>query len=208
MGAFSGAARGLAAVIAVVAWTGLAAQFDASLARTDSAGTAAWVMLRYFTVIANLLLAVTFTGVALRRPEFAAPSLLGGVTQAILLVGVVYGLLLRDLVELSGGAKVADVLLHHVTPVLGPLFWLAYVPKGGLRRRDPWIWAIFPLGYFVYALARGGLEGVYAYPFMDVGRLGWARTGLNAALIALGFILVGHVTLWIDGRLAARPEPA
>ncbi len=86
MVAFSGAARVLAAVIAVAAWAGLVVQFGASLSRTGSIGAAAWAMVRYFTVITNLVLAVVLTGFALRRREFSAPSLLGGVTLAILLV--------------------------------------------------------------------------------------------------------------------------
>jgi hypothetical protein len=204
MGVFSRTARMLAALIALAAWIGLAVQFDATLARSGSVGAAVWILLRYFTVITNLLLAVVFTGIALGRPRFGAPLLLGGVTLAILLVGVVYGLLLRGLVELSGGAKLADLLLHHATPILAPLFWLGYAPKGALRRRDPLLWALFPLAYFAYALVRGAGGGAYAYPFMDVAQIGWMRTGVNAAVIALGFIMAGYIVLWLDGRLARR----
>jgi hypothetical protein len=204
MSGFSRTARGLAAAIALVAWAGLAAQFGASLQQTGSAGGAVWVMLRYFTVITNLLLAVVFTGVAFGRKAFGAPSLLGTVTLSILLVGVVYGLLLRGLVELSGGAKVADLLLHHATPILAPIFWLGFAPKGALRRRDPLLWALFPLAYFPYALARGSIEGVYAYPFMDVAKIGWAQAAINAVVIALGFILAGYAMVWLDGQFSTR----
>jgi hypothetical protein len=199
---FSSTGRALAGLIALVACVGLVVQFDASSALTGSAATAAWVMLRYFTVLTNLLLAVVLTGVAFGRTRLGAPTLVAGAMLAILLVGVIYGLLLRNLVELSGGAKLADLLLHHVTPILAPLLWLAYAPKGRLRRWDPLIWAIFPLAYFVYALVRGMSEGVYAYPFMDVARIGWGRTGANAVAIAAGFILTGYVLLWLDTRLA------
>lgn len=198
----SRAARGLAGAIALLAWIGLSVQFAASFGRVGSPVGAAWVMLRYFTVITNLLLALVLTGVALGRPGAGAPRVVGGVTLAILLVGVVYNLLLRDLLDLSGGAKVADILLHQVTPVLGVLFWLAYAPKGALRLADPVIWAAFPLVYFAYALARGATEGVYAYPFMDVSRIGWAATGVNAFAIAAGFLVAGYVVVWLDGRLA------
>lgn len=198
-------ARVMAGVIVLVVVVGMAAQFEASLALTGSAGGAALAMLRYFTILANLLLAVVYAGVASGRRAFTTPTLLGGATLAILLVGVIYGLLLRDLIALSGGAKLADLLLHHATPILAPIFWLAYAPKGGLTLRDPPIWAIFPLAYFAYALARGAVEGLYAYPFMDVSRIGWAQTGINAAAIAIGFVLCGYVVVWLDGRLARRP---
>ena len=77
-----------------------------------------------------------------------------------------------------------------------------------MRRRDPLIWAVFPLAYFPYALARGALEGIYAYPFMDVGQIGWARIGGNALVIGVAFIAVGYVVVWLDGRLARRADTA
>jgi hypothetical protein len=190
--------------VALVAWIGLAVQWRASTELAGSAGMAVWVMLRFFTIIANLIVAVVLTGFALGRPRCATPRLLGGVTLAILLVGVVYGLLLRGLLELSGGAQLADTLLHKVTPVLVLLFWLAFALKGGLTYRDPWVWAILPLVYFAYALARGAVEGRYPYPFMNLAQLGWQRTVINAALIALGFVATGYVLVWLDGAMARR----
>jgi len=198
----SNSARLAAGAVALVAWIGMAVQWRASTDLAGSAGVAVWIMLRYFTIITNLIVAVVLTGVALGRPGFGAPRLLGGVTLAILLVGVVYALLLRGLLELSGGAQLADTLLHVATPVLVPLFWLAFAPKGGLTFKDPWLWAILPLVYFVYAIVRGTMEGRYAYPFMDVAKLGWAQTVLNAALIALGFVATGFVLVWLDGVMA------
>jgi hypothetical protein len=204
MGSFSGSARILAGVTALVAWAGLVIQFEASMQTTGTALGALVSMLRYFTVLANLTLAIVLTGVALGRRSYGAPSLLGGAALSMLLVGIIYSLLLRDLVQLSGGAELANVLLHYTTPILAPLFWLAYAPKGALRARDPLVWMIFPLVYLLYALARGHMDGVYAYPFMDVAKIGWARTGLNAVAIAIGFVLSGYVLVWLDGRLARR----
>jgi hypothetical protein len=207
-GGFSPAARGFAGIVALCAGAGLATQMEASMALTGSVGGALWAMLRYFTVLANLLTAVVYAGVALGVRPLSAPSLLGGATLAILLVGVVYGLLLRDLLELSGGAKLADFLLHHVTPVLAPLFWLGYAPKGTLSRAAPWRWAVFPSVYFLYALARGAGEGLYAYPFMNPVEIGWPAVALNGLVIAIGFVAAGYVMLWLDGRLSRRADLA
>jgi hypothetical protein len=200
----SGYARLAAGAVALVAWIGMAVQWRASTELAGSAGVALWVMLRFFTIIANLIVAVVLTGFALGAPRFAGPRLLGGVTLAILLVGVVFALLLNGLLELSGGAHLADTLLHRVTPVLVLLFWLVFAPKGGLTFRDPWIWALLPLVYFAYALARGAIEGRYPYPFMDLAKLGWGQTVINAALIALGFVATGYVLVWLDGVMARR----
>ena len=109
-------------------------------------------------------------------------------------------LLLRGLVELSGGAAVADLLLHKVVPVLAPLYWLFMAPKGGLRWRDPWLWMLYPLLYFGYAVARGLGGDRYPYPFMDVSEIGWLRTAINAAVIAAAFAIAGYALVWLDRR--------
>jgi hypothetical protein len=197
-------ARVFAAAIALAAGLGLAIQFGATFGRSGSMVETVSVMLRYFTVLANLLTAVLFTGIAAGARRFATPSLVGGITLAMLLVGIVYAVLLRGLLVLSGGDRIADLLLHTVTPLLVPAFWLVCAHKGRLTPRDPWLWALLPLAYFVYALARGAAEGTYPYPFMNVTELGWARTLINAGLLACGVVAAGFLLLWLDRRLAGR----
>jgi hypothetical protein len=194
--------RVAAALIALIAWFGLAIQFSATFAAQESLGATLWILARFFTVLTNLIVAFTFTALALGRQ--VSPSLLGGVTLAIALVGAVYVLLLRGLLELSGGALLADTLLHKVVPVLAPLWWLVFAPKGGLRQRDPWLWALYPLTYFAYAIARGLSGDKYPYPFMNVDEIGWPQTLINSALIALCFVVAGYAMTWLDRRLARR----
>ncbi|MGN6269462.1 MAG: Pr6Pr family membrane protein [Sphingomonas sp.] len=189
-----------AGAIAVIAWAGLVIQFEASLAIVHVPGRTLWVMARYFTVLANLAVALLFTAITMRR-NWCPPRLIGGVTIAILLVGVVYATLLAGLLHLSGGAKIADLLLHRITPVAVPLFWLFMVRHGRLAHREPAIWATAPLAYWVYALLRGRSEGVYAYPFLDVARNGWPTTIVIALLIAAVFFAAGHAMVWLDQRL-------
>jgi hypothetical protein len=201
---FSANGRRSAGLIAVVAWLGMIVQFGTSTANMGSFPAATWHLLLFFTIITNLGLAGTFTGLALGRPGFGNPSLLGGVTLSILLVGVVYSLLLAGTAVLTGGDKYANVIMHYAVPILTPLFWLAYVPKGGLRARSPLIWSVYPLTYLAYALTRGGIEGLYPYGFLDVSAIGWAGVLGNAAGIAAGFLIFGYLMLWLDRRLA-RP---
>jgi hypothetical protein len=163
-------------------------------------------MLRYFTILTNLIVAFVFTGVALGRSAFANPSLLGGMTMAIVLVGVVNHLLLRGLLELSGGAKLADTILHYVVPLAVLIFWLVLSEKGRLSRRDPLRWAIFPFAYLIYALARGAAEGKYAYPFLDVAQYGAPRAGVTCLLILVAFLAGGFALVWVDGSLSSPPE--
>lgn len=190
--------------MALVAWAGLAIQLDASIGLTGSAGAAIWAMLRYFTVLTNLLVALQMGAIAAGWRAAWAPRPLGGLTLAIMLVGIVYGLLLNGLVELSGGAQIANLLLHRVTPLLVPIFWLFMAPHGGLSARDPWRWTLYPALYLAYALVRGQAEGIYAYPFINLARLGWGGVIANAAMISAGFVAAGHALVWIDRRLARR----
>jgi hypothetical protein len=193
-----------AAAVALAAWAGLAMQFEASVANHGSAGAALWAMLRYFTIIANLLLALLFGAIALGWARQAAPRVLGGMTLTILLVGVVYILLLRGQAELNEGVALVGVLLHEVTPALTALFWLAFAPRGRLGCGDPLRWTALPLAYLGYALARGAVEGTYPYPFLDVASIGWGRALANSAAIAAGFVVAGYALVGIDRVLGGR----
>jgi len=188
--------RAAAALVAIVCWAGLAVQFSATYANAHSASTTLWILARFFTVITNLLVAVTMTWLAIGRR--APPLLLGGLTLALLLVGIVYALLLSGLHQLSGAALVADVLLHKLSPILIALWWLLFAPRAKLRWSAPLLWSLYPIAYFIYALARGSIDRKYPYPFMDVGQLGWLQTALNAGGIALAFLIAGAALVWID----------
>jgi hypothetical protein len=192
----SSLARLAAALVALIAWIGLGTQLQASIILAGSLPAALWAMLFYFTVLTNLLVALGFTAIALNRPP--PPFWLGGLVLAIVLVGIVYNTLLVGLVELSGGALLADFLNHTLTPILVPLWWLAFAPKARLRWRAPLLWALYPIAYFLYALARAPGMGKYPYPFMDVGKLGWPQVGVNVVLIAAGFVVAGWVIVGAD----------
>jgi hypothetical protein len=198
--------RVAAALVALCAWAGLGVQLAATLGQTGSIADTLYVLLRYFTIITNFAVALTFTAIALGRS--VSPFWLGGVTLAIVLVGVVYMLLLRGLLELSGGALLADTILHKVVPLVVPLWWLAFAAKGQLRWRDPLLWMLYPLLYLAYALVRGGFEGRYAYPFIDIGTLGAAQVVFTALAIAGGFVIAGLALVALDRRLGGGAKAA
>lgn len=197
------AGRIAAAGIAAVAWIGLIVQCLVVYREGETVLLTLWIVLGFFTITTNVLVAFVFSGIAAGSAAAGREGVVGGTMLSILLVGVIYALLLHGSAELSGGSAVANVLLHMVTPVLVPAFWICFGRKGGLTWRHPLLWAIYPLVYLVYALARGAATGSYAYPFLNVLRIGWEQTGLNAAGIAIGFLLSGFAVLGID-RLAAR----
>lgn len=195
-------------LVASVGLAGLALQFTVSLEKSGSAQAALWAMLRFFTIIGNSLTALVLLSAALGLGWSSRPAVLGGAALIMGLIGVVYATMLSGIEHLTGNAQTANLLLHYAVPALTALLWLLLVPKGGLTRIDPLAWALVPLAYFPYAILRGRLDDKYPYPFMDVGKLGWGQVLFNAAVIALGFLIVGLLMVWLDGKLKRGPAPA
>lgn len=195
-------ARAFALVIAAIAWIGLGIHVDAQWRLSGSLLTALWVIGAYFTVLANLFVAIAFTLLALRGPRGINARLLAGITISIALVGVVYALLLSGLEELTAGAAVANILLHQLTPILVPIFWVLCAPKGALRREDPVLWLSFPAIYLAYALVRGTAEGHFAYPFLNYVTQGVVPVAITLLVIALAFLATGWLMVLLDRRLA------
>lgn len=185
-----------AALVAIVCWAGLAIQFSATYGHQHHVVTTLWTLARFFTILTNLIVAGVMTWVA--TGGRAPPLVLGGITLAILLVGVVYGTLLHGSQSLQGAAVLANTLLHTVSPVLMAAWWLLFAPRARLKWNAPWLWTIYPLAYFAYVLARVRAGDHYPYPFIDMPKIGWMQTALNAGGIALGFILSGFLLVWID----------
>jgi hypothetical protein len=193
-----------AAVIAVIAIAGIVIYADAQMGKSGTFGDTLWVLLRYFTITTNVLIVLVFG--ALAAGAAVSQRLVAGTVLFIALVGVIYDLLLQGLGDLTAGAAIANVLLHRVTPIVGVVFWLLAAPKGQLRWIDPLLWALYPLGYLVYALVRGAAEGIYAYPFLDVGRFGAAAVSFNSVVIAAGFVVAGLLMVALDRFFAERSK--
>ncbi len=192
--------RQCAAVIAMIAWVALGVQLALTLGLVVGQGRSIWagfwLYFGYFTILTNLLVALTMTRVGMDRwpggPQPSA-SALTGVTLAITIVGVIYHLLLSGRVpELSSFGWIADRTMHYLVPVLSLFFWIIFVPKFSFTFKDPFFWMIYPLGYLVYAMARGSIDGWYPYFFIDVGMLGYAKAMLNAAILSVGVLAIGY----------------
>jgi hypothetical protein len=194
--------------MALVGWVALIAQLNLTLglvaAKGGTYGEAIWHFIAYFTVLTNMLVALTATRVALGQwPGGAQPSAsaLTAVVIAIAVVGVVYRFVLSPRgPDLVGFAAIVDVALHEVEPVLAALFWVLFVPKRQLTFVDPFYWIAYPIAYLAYALVRGALEGWYPYFFIDVTKLGLGQVLVNAglltcAMLGFGYLLVGAVWL-------------
>ncbi len=60
------------------------------------------------------------------------------------------------------------------------------------------------LVYFAYILARAHYDGRYPYPFINVARIGWERTAINAVVITLAFMVFGLGLVALDRLLKGK----
>lgn len=195
--------------IAIIAWGAIILQFVLTLQTAvengRSAGWGIMVYLGYFTILTNILVALAIS-LPLVAPESKAGRFFRGsspataVGVAIIVVGIGYHLLLRSIWEPQGLQLLADIALHYVMPILYTGYWIWLIPKDDLRWQDIPKWALYPIGYFVYALLRGMWIGVYPYPFIDVGVLGFGTAFVNASGVLIGFLVVSAV-LVVLGRM-------
>ena len=208
--------RSFAAIAAVVGWVALALQLlltiNLAVANGKGALAGVWIYLGYFTVLTNLAAALALTAAASRHRGglstfFARPGVHGAIAMSILVVAAVYHLLLRQLWQPQGWQVVADGALHTVMPLVFVLHWWLAVPKAALRWRHVLAWQAYPAGYLAYALARGSLNGWYAYPFVDVNALGYPRVLGNAIAVLFVFVAVGMLLVAL-GRWQARRTAA
>ncbi len=172
----------------------------------------------FFTLLSNFIVTLTLTfalwgGNSTWGRFFSRPSVQAAAVVYIAIVGVSYSLLLRHLWNPQGAQKLADVLLHDLMPVIYVLYWIIFAPKKGLRWKDATVWLLYPAIYLVYILLRGALFGLYPYPFIDAGELGYPRMLVNASLFFVIFLglglLVAALGRWRAGIRGPEPrEPS
>jgi hypothetical protein len=163
----------------------------------------------YFTLLTNLLVALVCT-ITIFSPQSAAGrfvtrySTVTATTVYILLVGIVYNLVLRQIWEPTGLQKVVDELLHSVIPFLFLLYWVIYIPKQHVRATSFLPWLIYPLVYIIFILTRGSFSDFYPYPFVNLSKLSWQQVMINCVAIALAVALLSITLIFIGNRLANK----
>jgi hypothetical protein len=199
-------------IVAILVWAGLILQFYLSIyAYPDlsiSSGVRLLRFFSYFTVLSNLLVAVSLTSylVVPRSTPGRFSSLVKvrtAVAVYIAAVGLVYSLFLRGPSRPAGLPSVANHLLHDAVPILYSLYWIIFVPKGTLAWRHPLSWLIFPAAYILYSLIHGSVSGWYPYYFANAGTLGPALALRNVFFIIAGFFGIGIFLVALD-KLMAR----
>lgn len=195
-----------AGVIALIVWAGLILQFAISIpayVQTGLTAVGAVVqILSFFTIETNLLVAVVLTCFALVPRSaigkiFSQPSVLTATGVYICIVGLVYAVALKGLLHLEGLFKVADFLLHTLSPLVYAVFWLSFLSAYKLPWKVMFKWAAFPLTYLVYSLIRGDIVSWYPYPFINAAKLGYGRVAINSLLVLVVFLVFSSLFIGI-----------
>ncbi|ROU02701.1 Pr6Pr family membrane protein [Histidinibacterium lentulum] len=169
----------------------------------DGILAAVWELVYFFTILTNLLIGAAFGAAALRGR--ALPAGLGlGLATSILIVGIVYHVLLADIVDFTGLGRLADLLLHTVVPLLTLVQWTVFAPKRDLSARQAAAWLAYPGAYVAYVFLRAPHTGWYPYPFLDLGEQGLGTTLLWIAGIAVFFLAMGLALVAMGRALQAR----
>lgn len=158
----------------------------------------------FFTVMSNLLLGATSLMLAIRteRTSTVFWGLHLSAVLSIAVVGIVFHIALAPLYEFAGLAAVANVLLHTVVPLMGPIGWLVFGPRGRTNPRVVGWSIVYPVLWLVFTLIRGPLAGDwYPYPFLEVVAHGYPRVLLNSLLVAVLFLGLATGATALDKKL-------
>jgi hypothetical protein len=202
-----GAARWIAAVVALIAAVGLILQF-VIFAERVGIGLATWRYFGFFTILSNIAIAAIAAAIALGSDGrlTSARSRLMGLT-AIVTVGFVYSILLRSLWNPTGLQKVVDMILHDLSPLLYAVLW-ALLPHGSLTWGDL-KWALTPPAlYLGYALARGEIDNWYPYYFINPNLQSTAELIGSILGVLIVFAIVAGSAIAVDMRLGRRQSPS
>ena len=196
---------------AIAAWFALILQYFILLSNIPSDKSAVSqtiFFLSFMTIWTNILVALAFT-VPMISPEsklglfLTKPSVAAAVARYISMVAIAYHFLLAELWQPTGLQWLADTLLHYGVPVLYTGYWILFAQKGFLKVQEVFLWLVYPLIYFVYALTRGVNVHEYPYPVIDVTQHGYSGVLVSSLFLMIGFIVLGLIIFGID-RFSVR----
>lgn len=196
----------------VFAWAGIGIQLADMLQHRQQPVLQSLIkFFSYFTILTNLLVALYFTArlffsntrTGIFSTKYAAATAL---TVYILVVGLIYNLLLRQIWTFTGWGLISNELLHTVTPLYFLSYWIFVVKKYTLKYKTALYWTIYPLAYMAYSLTRGEIVNSYPYPFIDVNLLGYSKVFINSIGIAVLFLVLFYAFITIGNRLAQKQK--
>ncbi len=156
----------------------------------------------YFTFTSAVLVLLTSAVLAV-RPQIRSAVFhalrLAAVAQMVI-TGVVFNLLLRDDAVLTGVRLFNDTVMHQLLPVVVPVVWLAFGPRGRITGSVVAGSVVLPLVWLAVTLLRGPGLDWYPYVILDVPGMGYSGTGVYIVSILAGYVLLACL-LWGLDRL-------
>jgi hypothetical protein len=166
----------------------------------------------YFTILAN-----TGAAFAMLLPLIApnstagrfllAPSVRTAIAGYLMVVAATYFFFLRFIGNDYGLERLADWLMHYVTPLLFMTDWIAFVPKGSVPWRMVATSLLAPLAYAVWTLVHGALANWYPYPFVNMTSLGYQQGLENMAGFVVVFAGIAFALVALDRILGSVQQP-
>ena len=165
--------------------------------------------LSFFTIHANILIALCLIWPAFAPRSRASelllrPSLRTAVMSYSAVVATIYFFILRNIGHDQGLERIADQILHYVTPGMFLVDWLVWVPKGRVHWRHLANYLIYPALYCAWTFLYGAISGWYPYPFFNPGRLDHQE--ILGSIVALACLMMATalILLLLDRALAGR----
>ena len=198
---------------ALIAWVVLSLRFIDMLiiGEYSSIAETLFVYLGYFTVWANVLIALSFT-VPLLNPDrkladfFMRPAVRAALATYILMISVVYHMLIVPYWNPQGFTWLTATGLNTVMPILYIIDWLFFAEKRPIFYKHLPYWLIFPTVYGVTSIIRGLLTNVYPYPFLNVAELGIGDVLFNMFGLVAVFAVIGPIFIKVAHLISDRTK--
>jgi hypothetical protein len=198
---------------ALIAWVVLSLRFIDMLiiGEYSSITETLFVYLGYFTVWANVLIALAFTAPLLNPDRkladfFMRPAVRAALATYILMVSVVYHMLIVPYWNPQGFTWLTATGLNTVMPILYIVDWLFFAEKRPIFYKHLPYWLIFPAVYGVTSIIRGLLTNVYPYPFLNVAELGIGDVLFNMFGLVAVFAVVGPIFIKVAHLISDRTK--
>ena len=120
------------------------------------------------------------------------------ITVYILIVGIVFNLLLRSIVDLQGHHSIVSEIFHVVVPILFFFYWLFFVSPEKISFKTIWFWLLYPIIYMIYTIFHGFISNFYPYPFIDVTKLGLETALTNGVFVLIAFAVLSVILISIS----------
>lgn len=157
----------------------------------------------FFTITTNSIVFICcafllFGGRSKANAFFKKCTTITAITVYILIVGIVFNLLLRSILDLKGHHRIVSEIFHTVVPILFFFYWLYFVNPEKILFKVILFWMFYPILYMIYTVIHGFLSNFYPYPFIDVTKLGLQTALVNGVFVLIAFIVLSVILISIS----------